>query len=292
MLDLKEIAKEIREILDKKRNEIDLKFIEEDHIYFMKDTDGIIKNDFLSVSSIIKLFHEHFDSEKKALEMSNGDFLKQQELLLKWRYAADYSTNQGSRVHYELEKELVKRYGNYKTVREPIFEINEEQLINSNYMINAGKNFLDLMEQRNCVLLDTEIVLGDPEYGYVGQPDKVWLLEKNNEISLCISDYKTNQPKNFEVRPYTKKLYYPFNDYDDTALGHYYLQLPLYGKLLIKMLKGTKYENIKLLGGIIVLLKKDGNFVEYRVPKDIINKVFSLNIKEFLKNDQKSNTHI
>jgi hypothetical protein len=278
---LKIVASEIRDILEKRRNEISLNFIEEDHIYYMKDINGEIKNNFISVSSIIKLFHEHFDSEKKALEMSNGDVSKQQELLLKWKLAADYSTNQGSRVHYELEKELINRNGNYKTVREPIFTINDEQRINTDNMINAGKNFLNLMEQRNCVLLDTEIVLGDPELGYVGQPDKVWLLEHNNEITLCISDYKTNQPKNFEVQHYTKNMFKPFDNYPDTALGHYYLQIPLYGKLLIKMLQGTKYENIKLLGGIIVLLKKDGNFVEYRVPKNIINKILELNIKSY-----------
>ena len=32
------------------------------------------------------------------------------------------------------------------------------------------------MEERGAVLLDTEIILGDPELGYVGQPDKIWLM--------------------------------------------------------------------------------------------------------------------
>ena len=35
MIDLKEVAVEIRDILDKKREELGLSFIEEDHIYFM-----------------------------------------------------------------------------------------------------------------------------------------------------------------------------------------------------------------------------------------------------------------
>ena len=64
-------------------------------------------------------------------------------------------------------------------------------------------------------------------------------------------------------------MYHPFDTYPNTSLGHYYLQLPFYGKLILKMLEGTKYENIKLLGCIVVLLKDDSDFEEFRVPKDI-----------------------
>ena len=60
-------------------------------------------------------------------------------------------------------------------------------------------------------------------------------------------------------------MYSPFGEYHDTALGHYYLQLPLYARLLLKMLKGTKYENLKLLGCVIVLLKEDCSFQEYNL---------------------------
>ena len=74
----------------------------------------------------------------------------------------------------------------------------------------------------------------------------------------------------------------PFQNVDDTALGHYYVQLPLYVKLLLKMLEGTKYENLKLYGGIVVLLKDDSDFVEYRIPKDIINTVLDMDIKKYL----------
>ena len=54
--------------------------------------------------------------------------------------------------------------------------------------------------------------------------------------------------KNFEANHFTKKMKYPFSDLDDTALGHYFTQLPFYGKLFLDMLKGSKYENLKLFG--------------------------------------------
>jgi hypothetical protein len=37
------------------------------------------------------------------------------------------------------------------------------------------------------------------------------------------------------------------------------------------MLKGSKYEDIKLFGCIIVLLKENSDFEEFRVPKDVID---------------------
>jgi len=151
-------------------------------------------------------------------------------------------------------------------------------------MIIAGKKFLDLMEERGAVLLDTEIVLGDPELGFTGQPDKIWLImnKEKTGFGVITTDWKTNQPKNFITQPYTKKMYPPFKSYDNTALGHYYIQLPLYVKLLLKMLKGTKYEDLKLLGCIVVLLKDDATFEEYRVPMDIINIVLTMDVKKYL----------
>jgi hypothetical protein len=149
----------------------------------------------------------------------------------------------------------------------------------------AGKRYLELMEKRNVVLLDTEMVLGDPELGYTGQPDKVWLTyNKNGDgFGLLITDYKTNKPKNFKETSYTERMYKPFNKYPNIALGHYYLQLPFYGKLLLKMLEGTKYENIKLYGCIISHLKEDTFFDEYRVPQDVIDLILEMDMKEYLK---------
>jgi hypothetical protein len=78
-------------------------------------------------------------------------------------------------------------------------------------------------------------------------------------------------------------MFTPFNKLPNTALGHYYVQLPLYGKLLVKMLKGTKYENIKLFGCIISHLREDTQFEEFRVPKEVIDTVMNMDIKKYLE---------
>jgi hypothetical protein len=179
---------------------------------------------------------------------------------------------------------LIGRYGDYKEVRQPIFEIDDEQKRKSDNMIQAGKNFLDIMHDRGATLLDTEIVLGDPNLQYTGQPDKVWLMmnKDKNDFGFVITDWKSNQPKNFEVQHYTGKMYSPFNSIHDNALGHYYLQLPFYGRLLLKMLEGTKFGDKKLLGSVIVLLKDDATYNEYKVPPEVQRNVFNLDLTKYI----------
>ena len=285
MNDLNEIAIEIRDILTKKREELGLTFIEEDHVYFMKDLKGEIRNDFPSVSKVLKKFYTEFPTEEAAMKKAKGDPVVAEQLKEEWALAGTYSTNMGSRTHFFLEKETIAKFGDYKQVREPIFECDFTQVLKSDSMIHAGKNYIDLMIERGAVLLDTEIVLGHPELGYTGQPDKVWLIiGKDGEIGIIITDWKTNKPKNFESNQFTKPMKYPFTKQPDNALGHYFVQLPLYGKLLLKMLEGTKYDNIKILGCIVVLLKESSDYEEFRVPKEVITTVLGMNMKNYLTN--------
>jgi hypothetical protein len=281
---LEEVSLEIKDLLEKRRQNLELTFVEEKHIYFMKDNDGKLKSNFPSVSKLVKKFHKAFDADGMALRMSKGDPEAAKLLQEQWRKAGDLSTNMGSRVHFELESSLIGRYGDYKEVRQPIFEIDDEQKRKSDNMIQAGKNFLDIMHDRGATLLDTEIVLGDPNLQYTGQPDKVWLMmnKDKNDFGFVISDWKSNQPKNFEVQHYTGKMYSPFNSIHDNALGHYYLQLPFYGRLLLKMLEGTKFGDKKLLGSVIVLLKDDATYNEYKVPPEVQRNVFNLDLTKYI----------
>jgi hypothetical protein len=285
MMDLQVIAQEIREIVQKKREELELVFYEDKHQYIMKDVDGNLRSDFPSVSKVLKKFYTEFPAEEIALKKAKGNLKEQQRLLDEWKGKGDASTNMGSRVHYYLEKETLEKFGMDKNVREPIFECDLFQLAKSESMIEGGKKYLELCEQRELVLLDTEMVLGDPELGYTGQPDKIWLTvnDKGDELGLLITDWKSNQPKNFQTNQYTKSMKDPFDLYPDNALGHYFLQLPFYGKLLLKMLQGSKYQNMKLYGCIIVLLTEEKDFVEYRVPKDVINKIIEMDMDFYLK---------
>jgi len=283
-MDLKEIAKEIREILDNKRKELQLTFEEEEHKYTMLDSDGKLRTDFPSVSKVMKLFYDEFPAEKKAFEMAGGNPDEAERILKEWAEKGRLSTNMGSRVHYFLEEHTLKEFGIDKKVRQPIFDVDMQQLLTSDAMIVAGKKYIELLKDRGCILLDTEIVLGHPELGYTGQPDKVWLVVgTSGQLGFLITDWKSNQEKNFIVQKYIKPMRKPFEYLPNNALGHYKTQLPLYGKLLIKMLEGTKYESIPLLGCIIVRVTEDREFVEYRVDKLTMNTILEMDIKKLLK---------
>jgi hypothetical protein len=275
--ELLKIAKEIRELITQRQQELELSFVEDTHTYYIKDKNGVIRSDFPSVSTVIKQFYNDFPELDKSYEMCDGDLVEQDKLLKQWRATADYANNKGSRVHYLLETDLLKLYGSYKEVRKPIFECDEEQISDGNAMIDAGHNFIRSMHRRGAVLLDTEMVLGSADLEYTGQPDKVWLIYNEEGIlGFIITDWKTNKPKNFEIQSYTEPMLPPFEEYPDTALTHYKIQLPLYGRLILDMLKGTKYENLKFFGCIIVHLTNEGNYTEYRIEKSFMDRVLTM----------------
>jgi hypothetical protein len=288
-MNIEEVVSEIREILTKKRQEYQLTFEEESHQYTMLGLDGKLTNEWPSVSKVMKLFYDEFPSEKMAFNKSGGDPDETERLLAEWKASGEYATNMGSRVHFSLEKHSLKMFNYEKTIREPIYECDATQITKGDSMIAAGKLFLDKMKERGGHLLDTEIVLGHPELGYTGQGDTGWLIENKNKngFGIIITDYKTNKEKNFLKQWFTKPMLHPFQHLPNNALGHYNTQLPLYGKLLLKMLEGTKYENIKLLGCIIVRLTDEGEFVEYRVDKSTINTILDMDIKPMLKKIKK-----
>jgi hypothetical protein len=281
---LLEIAEEVREALKERREQLALSFVEDKHIYYMRTLDGNITSKFKSVSRIVKQFHPPFDSEGLSLKVAGGDPEKQKEILAEWKQAGKESVNLGSRVHFELEKMIIEQYGNYKEVRQPIFNINEEQKLRSDNMIKAGKDFLDKMHERGAVLLDTEAVLGDPELMYVGQPDNAWIMlnKAKTDFGIVVTDHKSNKPKNFKEMPYHGNMYPPFQHYKDFALSHYYTQIPLYGRLIMKMLSESKFSDKKFLGGVIALMKDDATYEEFRVPKDIVQTVFSMDLTPYV----------
>lgn len=186
-----EIAKDIRSVITKKQEELELSFIEDTHTYYMRDLNGVIRTDYPSVSTVIKQFYKEFPDLEKSYDMCNGDIIEQDKLLTQWRGTADYANGKGSRTHFLLETDLLKLYGSYKSVREPIFNCDADQIRDSNAMIDAGHKFIQLMHRRGAVLLDTEMVLGSPELGYTGQPDKVWIMfNEEGKLGLICTDWK------------------------------------------------------------------------------------------------------
>jgi hypothetical protein len=50
------------------------------------------------------------------------------------------------------------------------------------------------------------------------------------------------------------------------------------------MLKGSKYENIKIYGCIVVHLSDEGEYEEFRVPKEVQNTILNMDMSNYLTN--------
>jgi hypothetical protein len=49
------------------------------------------------------------------------------------------------------------------------------------------------------------------------------------------------------------------------------------------MLENTKFKDIKLYGCVVVHLKDNKTFTEYKVPQEITETILNINIKNYLK---------
>ncbi len=276
--DLYKVASEIREILENRRKELNLYFIEDTHTYYMDNINGLSTNKWPSVSKVLHKYHEPFPTEEASFKKAKGDKVIQQRLIKEWSDMADYANNIGSRTHFLLEKKGVELFNLKKEIREPIFDCDFEQTITSDNMTISGINFYQKMIDNGGVLIDTEVVMGDPILGYTGQADKFWIVcnKEKTQLGIVITDWKTNKPKNFVETKWTTRMYKPYEDLPNTALGHYYVQLSLYSKLFKEMLKGSKYQDIRVVRASLVLLKDDC-FEEYKTPMDVIKRTLELN---------------
>jgi hypothetical protein len=110
-------------------------------------------------------------------------------------------------------------------------------------------------------------------------------VDSTSSTFLCtrslIVTHNTNKPKNFVETKWTVPMEEPYQDLPNTALGHYYVQLSLYGKLFKKMLQGTKYEDIKIVRATLILLK-DSCYEEYKTPIDVINRTLELDVVSYM----------
>ena len=281
-MDLYKIRNEILEILEAKRNELNLSFEEENHIYTMSN---LIENrsDWPSVSKVLKKFYTPFPTDEAATNKSRGNIVIKEQLIKEWENEGVRSANMGSRVHYILEGKCLNKFNIVKDIRKPIFDCDDEQVIKSDKMISNGVMFINKCQEHGMVLLDTEMVLGSNILGYVGQPDKVFLYKtKNDELSFIVTDWKSNKKKNFETTKWTKSMNEPFEYLPNIALSHYKLQLPFYARLLKDMLKGSKYEDILLHSCVIVHLSED-SYKTYKVSNDTIGEVFNLDLTKYIK---------
>lgn len=261
-----EIAASIRAHIALKQKELGLTFEEEAHKYTVLNRYGVPVSPG-SVSGKVKKYHHEFEKYAKSLAMCGGDVKEQEKLLKEWDEKARVGAHIGSRCHYYLEHNLLVYYGLNKELREPIYELTPEQIKISDAKIVAGNKYIELMKSRNAVLVDTEVVMGN-EF-LVGMLDKVWIvLMSDGRVGWFITDWKATKWESFQQQRWSKYMFPPFQNYIDTAVEKYSVQIALYARLFRELLIGSPFYDMPFLGGIIVILKPDETFREIRVAKE------------------------
>lgn len=208
----------------------DLKFSEEEHKYTVNGE--VIK---LSVSSKIKEFYTPFDTEKISAKVAEKTGENQQDIKNKWKQISKEACEHGTEVH--LFGELY-----------PF----DRTLIPNNPKEEAIKKFWDELP-KYIIPVYVELRMYHKIKMYAGTADII--LYNTLTGKYIIADYKTNKDlfKNYKEQ----KLLYPFQDYLETPLNKYQIQLNFY-QILLEQVEGIEVSHRR-----VIWLLPDGNYKLY-----------------------------
>jgi len=197
----------------------DLKFVEKNHAYFVNG-----KRIEKSVSTIVKEFSKPFDSNLISQRSAIKTGKSQEEILASWKKECDDSLVKGKSLHnfaeaYFIDNTLIPETDNQKKFVE--------------YWNKIPKHIIPI---------SSELKMYHKEYMFACTLDKLLYNTVNQE--LIIVDYKSNKDlhKNYKGQ----RLLEPFEDFLDTPLNKYIIQLNLY-KILLKQIPGIHVRSMKIV---------------------------------------------
>jgi len=193
-----------------------LLFSEPDHRYYWDEQPDV---KLTSVSTLIGMYHEKFDSELRSKKYAEKHNMSQEEVLQMWEDKKVKSQIKGTLYHKKKEDELLSKQGVF---RHPEVE--------------GVKQALDITELKPGIY--PELIVYHPKYNIVGTADYVEIFPDN---SFILKDWKTSKKLDFEGFPVwnpktyrrePKKMFAPLNHLSDCNGTHYTLQLSIYSYLL------------------------------------------------------------
>jgi hypothetical protein len=194
-----------------------LLFSEHDHRYFYQNKPDI---KLTSVSTLIGLYHEKFDTERIAKRYAEKNGRNVEDVLKEWKANNEESIKRGHGYHSFREEKFFKdaKKHNLNVLR------HEEE--------SGFKKAFDI--EKLSAGIYPELIIDLPEFFVVGTSDYVEIFE---DKTFIISDFKTNKELKFEgfpvwnpntLRKEPKKMFAPIQHIHDCEGGHYSLQLSIY----------------------------------------------------------------
>lgn len=186
------------------------------HLYFFEEEPDI---KLTSVSTLIGMYHEKFDSDKHSKRIAEREGVSQEEILERWKKTNQDSLTLGTAYHKKREEKYLEMNG-----------------VHSHKEVNGIKQALDITKLTPGIY--PELIVYHPEYNIVGTADYIEILPDN---SFICRDWKTNKkldfegfpvwnPKTFKKEP--KKMFPPLSHLSDCNGIHYSLQLSAYSWIL------------------------------------------------------------
>lgn len=172
-----------------------------------------------SVSTLIGMYHEKFDSDKIAEKYSKKVGKTKEEVLEEWRATNEKSIQLGSSYHQRREDEYLSKNNVHKHSE-----------------VGGVKQAFDITVLNPGIY--PELIVYHPYYNIVGTADYVEIFPDNTFI---LKDWKTSKkldfvgfpvynPKTYRREP--KKMFTPLTHLPDCNGSHYSLQLSSYSWML------------------------------------------------------------
>ena len=192
-------------------------FDEELHKYFYKEAPEL---KLTSVSKIIEMYHEEFDTEKVAEKTAAKRGVTKESLIEEWKKTNSDAIKRGHAYHFYKEQKYLKQ-GKINGLK--VFAHETDQ--------NLKKGF-DITKLVPGIY--PELIVDLPEFQVIGTADYIEIFEDGTFI---LEDHKTNgklESEGFKVwdpvskTKKSKMMYAPISHIHHCNLGHYSIQLSIY----------------------------------------------------------------
>lgn len=197
------------------RNGHRMTFTEDDHSYVDEN-----KARYVSVTQLIGAAFEKFDAEAIAKKKAARDGSDWQKLVLEWQKNGEKAANEGTRLHFNCEQQILGRYDNML----------QPESINEKINFDLAKKAVDeLKNDRTICNMTPEKLVFSPKLKLAGSID---LLCEKTDGTYIIYDWKNI--KDLSTTGFKGKtgILKPVANLQDSNFWHYALQLQIYEIIL------------------------------------------------------------
>ena len=202
----------------------DFKFYEDGHYYECKG-----KRVGISVTRLIEEYANEFNAQEMAEKVANKENRSVEEILVEWKYKADFACAKGSECHYYVQTLWNKEAWDMMKFG---FDGTVEYDAATELIQTQAQNFYNDYKEHLEHLID-ELPIGSEEYDIASCVDHLFYNKLTG--GLVLVDYKTNSyMSGYNKKAYSKKMKVPLSHLNDDALHHYHIQLSIYKYLIEK----------------------------------------------------------